>query len=150
MIPSRFTLIGATLFAIGMLVLGMALTTVARGGTVAHAGNNCVTPDPTAQTTAVAAFQQACPTATKDRPNKTHTPTDTATPEPRTPEPTSVPPTPVPTKPGGGAGGEEIAPPNTGFGPDSGSDYTLWLILTGVALAVAGGGAVAVGARTKR
>jgi hypothetical protein len=87
---------------------------------------------------------------------KTHTPTAspteaaTETPVPVTPAPsnTAVPAT--ATQPGGGAGGQQVLPPNTGTGAMAGgSGIELPFLAAGMLLLVLGSGSVLVGVQRR-
>ena len=85
---------------------------------------------------------------------KTHTPTmtpteaATQTPVPATPAPTQ--PAATATKPGGGAEGQGVRPPDTGSGPGAGGGLDVTLLFAGIALAALGGGAMLVLAAKRR
>lgn len=166
MIPTRFTVLGATLFAIGMLVVGLALSTGFRTEKAfAGNGNGCPTtptPDPTADPSASVvgpssqdlSAQQAAPectaTSTK-KPNVTRTPTRTATPEAsNTAAPSATRPAPTATSPGGGVGSGGLQPPDTGTGPSSDNTLGMLLMTLGAVVAAAGGGFVLLGVTRRR
>lgn len=86
-------------------------------------------------------------------PTFTVTPAATNTPVPATEAPatnTPVPPAPSATSPSGGTGGTAIQPPNTGSGPGGAGPSVLPLVMTAVALMVAGSGTLAVATRRRR
>ncbi len=157
---NTWMVIGTSVAAAGLLVLGLAYATL---GT-ANAGNTSCAPTATPTQAPVgeiqAAFQVAQCTATSTTiPTdtatparlKTQTPTATSTQAPRTATP--VPPTvaaPTNTRvPANGNEGVSVKPPNTGSGGGPGNGTT-WVMGLGALLVVLGGGAALVGAKQRR
>ncbi len=142
-------------------VLGGALSLVAAAVLVAlsfavprtFAGITAPCGTPTPQIGQINAFQ-SLPTCTPIRKVRTATPTFTmtvepsSTPVPPTQEPTKAPPT--ATQPAGGSGGQSIAPPNTGSGPDSGVRYNVYMLLAAGLVAAMGAGSMAVAVKRRR
>ena len=140
----------------GALSLAAAAVLVALSfaATPTFAGISTSTPIPcgTPNLGQINAFQQL-PTCTPVRIVRTATPTFTvtvepsSTPVPPTQEPTKAPPT--ATQPAGSSGGQAIAPPNTGSGPDAGARYNGYMLLAAGFVAAMGGGSLVVAARRR-
>ena len=142
---NRLTTLGAAMLLAGLAVFGTLFS---------YAAHPAAAGDPTVTQTCVPG--QTCQTSTLTPQRiKTHTPTSTATSKPvtHTPVPptgTSVPPTSVPTRPTGGNEGVAVKPPNTGSGQAaSGGATSIWLIVLGAVLVLAGGATVVTGARKR-
>lgn len=174
MIPARLTLVGAALFAVGMMVVGLALSTTGGGSANVEAGQeSCATitqtPDPTSTSAPsstpdptssieLSSFGNGpviC-TATPeddddddDDPTRTRTATRTATAAATQPPQPTVP-APQPTSPSGGAGAGGVQPPETGTGPSTDDSLSMLLMTLGAVVAVAGGSFVLLGVTRKR
>lgn len=144
-----FVLGGALALAAAAVLVAMSLPAPR---TLAGLGTStpipCGTQGPVGQ---INAFQQL-PTCTPVRIVRSATPTFTATVEATatpvpTEQPTQVPPT--ATKPAGGPGGQSIAPPNTGSGPDAGARYNPYILLAAGLIAAIGGGSMAAAVKRR-
>jgi len=151
---------GAAALAIGTVLLGLAFSGAPGASATQQqvpCGSTPFVPESVGSLglTTVIATDTPIPTCTPVR-LKTHTPTTTpteaatATPVPVTPAPsnTAVPAT--ATQPGGGAGGQEVRPPDTGTGAMAGgSGIELPFLAAGMLLLVLGSGSMLVGARRR-
>lgn len=150
---NKWMLIGSSVVAAGVLMLGLAY---AASGVV-HAGNKVpcdATPFVPTATPDLRVFSQQTPectaTPTPQRKLKTQTPTATNTETPKTATP--VPPTVAPTntpKPSAGNEGVAVKPPNTGSGGGA-PGGTDWFMGLGALLVLLGGGAALVGVKQRR
>lgn len=153
---------GVAALVAGVAMLGLSFASPQR----AWAGNTQIPCDATATATpdqegpaAITSLQQLTdtpiPTCTPVK-LKTHTPTNTPTeaptqtPVPVTPAPSSTAVPATATQPGGGAGGQQVLPPNTGTGATAGGGPDMMLLVAGLALSIVGGGSVALGAVRRR
>jgi hypothetical protein len=172
--PNRWILFGAPALIAGLMLVGASFA--AGGANDALAGTQTFQCDATATPTVVLSQRegagntlsmfQAAPTDTPtNTPTNTSTPTCTPTSRPKTytpsPSPTAEdtvtpapsntpppPPTATNTPAGGGAG--VITPPDTGTGDGaSGTSNALIWLVSGIALAVVGSGALVVGLRRR-
>jgi len=152
---SKLMLPNIAIATLGALMMALAFVPIQR---VSAGEITCVTGSPTplpdSQAGVVAAVQEL-PTCTPTRARiKTHTPTTTPTeaatqtPVPATPEPTQ--PAATATKPGGGAEGQGVRPPDTGSGAmASGGNVDRLLLVLGSLFLVLGGGSLFVGSRRR-
>ena len=157
---SKLMLPGAAAIAIGAALLGLSFASPqgASAGNIVPCDSTPVTHGDSvssliADTPTNTPTDTPIPTCTPVK-LKTHTPTNTATaaatqtPVPVTPAPTQ--PAATATQPGGGAGGQQVLPPNTGTGAmAAGSGIELPFLVAGMLLLVLGGGSILVGARRR-
>ncbi len=151
---SRLMLPGVAALVIGTLMLGMAFSGAPRAAAVNQVpcGSTPVGIDSFGNGTVIAT-DTPIPTCTAVK-LKTHTPTTTPT---EAATSTQVPVTPAATQPaatatspGGGAGGQEVIPPNTGTGAMAGgSGIELSFLVAGLLLLTLGSGSVLIGARRR-
>ena len=157
-----YLITGAIIFVLGVLIGTAALQGPGSGNGTAFAQQQCASPDPVPTGDPTPTPNAAC-NATQPPSVKTATPTTGATTptatatsstEPTTAAPATNTPVvvaPAPTQPAGGAGGAGISPPNTGSGPDGGTDgFTIALFGIAAAAMVIGAGTIAIGARGRK
>ncbi len=151
---SKLMLLSASTLAVSAIMLGVAFS-AAPGTSKAQQQYPCnyVIDRFTSLGQTAFATDTPIPTCTPVK-IKTHTPTATPTeaatqtPVPATPAPTQ--PAATATKPGGGAEGQGVRPPDTGSGPGDGGRVDVTLLIAGIALAALGGGSMLMLAAKRR
>lgn len=155
MTASKLMLLSASALALSAVMLGLAFSAAPDTSTAQqqYPCNYVIDSVTSFGFQTVIATDTPIPTCTPVR-IKTHTPTATPTeaatqtPVPATPAPTQ--PAATATKPGGGAEGQGVRPPDTGSGPGSSGGIDLWLLVAGIAVAALGGGSMFVLAAKRR
>jgi hypothetical protein len=153
---NRFTVVGAAALVAALAVFGMGLS----GGSIAQAGNTPCNSTPTppvgniqelqaiSTCTAIPNIVRSATPTSSPTSAATNIPVPSATSAPATVAPASTPVPATATSPAGGQLGA-VSGPNTGTGDGTAAGGFPWIVLAGMAFAVAGVGSIGYGLRKR-